>query len=138
MINAEELNMDDNTELLSREIERLKNNDQELYSLDRQRAATMSDIQQKVTKIQTEQEAMKEDLQEFKKDLGSVKDKVEVVDSKVDKVETKVDSIQSEVSQVKGIIQNTAAKTTWTPKDKAIIIVALISLAGTIITAFLK
>lgn len=138
MMNTEELNMDDTLELFRAELERCKNNEQELYSLDRQRAAAMSDIQQKVTKISTEQEVIKEDVKEFKKDLGSVVNKVEGIESKVDKVEVKVDSIQLEVTQIKKITQEAAERKQWQPKDIAIIVVALISLIGTIVTALIK
>lgn len=125
-------------ELLEREIERCKNNEQELYTLDRTRSQTMAEIQQDIAEIKVDSKNMKEDLKEFKQDLSTVKQEQSEVKTDVKDLNKKVEEVQIEVKEIKKIVEKTVQKKKWEPKDLAIVIVALLSLIGTIVTALIK
>lgn len=121
-------------ELLESEINRCKDNEQELYELDRKRAQTMAEIQKDIAEIKTDHKHMKEDIQEFKKDLGAVKSNQSEMKLDVKELKQNMQQVQAEVKDVKSLLQTKK----WEPKDYCVIIVALLSLAGTIITVLVK
>ena len=97
-------------EMLERELNRCKDNEQELYSLDRKRAEQMAEIQKDITEVKT----------------------------KMDDLETDVAEIKIEVKEIKRITTENSQRKKWEPKDYCVVIVALLSLIGTIITAWVK
>lgn len=111
---------------LLQEITRIKDDERELYALDRERQKVMADIQQDIREIVTEHKSVKKDLETVHKEITGIKNNISEVNSKVSSIETKVDTITQ-------TINNTA----WTPKDKGIVIVAVLSLIGTLATALL-
>ena len=120
--------------LLEKELTRIKDNQAELYSLDRQRQQKIAGIQSDVTVIKTKQAQMEQDIKELDLKVTQTNEKVQTVDTKVETINIKVDEMSQDV---KFLTQKMCEKK-WTPKDKAPIIVALISLLGTIIVALLK
>lgn len=139
MINTEgEIMKCEAHELLEREINRCKDNEQELYSLDRERSKVMAEIQQDLAEIKANHKNMKEDMQEFKKDMDLVKGGLSEVKEDVSGLKTDMSVVKTQVNKIKEITEAQAAKKVWTPKDWAVIIVAALSLAGTVITAILK
>lgn len=158
----EEENMEGNCgahEMFANELMRVKQNQTDLYNLDRKKMEEISLMQSKLAAIEEGQKGTKEDVAELKNgqkemtkeitavksDVSDVKLKVEKVESKVDNVESKVDSVESKVDSVKEevirelkTLKSSQAKKQWTPKDYCVIIVAFLSLAGTIVTCLLK
>lgn len=125
-------------DLLEKEINRCKDNEQELYTLDRKRAQDMAEIKSDIAEIKADHKNMKEDIIEFKKDLNIVK--LEQAEMKTDVKDLKKlqEVTQQEVKSLKTLTENSLSKKKWEPKDWTVVIVALLSLAGTIITAFLR
>lgn len=144
-MDSEELNME---EVLQNELSRVKNDISELYSLDRSRQEGYAEISERLARVETDHANVKvnmadvkNDLDKMKNELTSVKDKVEKVDAKVDRVDSKVDGVNMRVDNLKTELIaeiHKAKETRWQPKDWCIVIVAFLSLAGTVLTAILS
>lgn len=135
----------DYQELLEREINRCKDNEQELYSLDRKRAEDMANIIEKIANITANQTHMQQEMSEFKNDIGQLDLKVEQLQAKFEQVEGKVDNVnrempelKSEVKEIKKLVEIQSQRKKWEPKDYCVVIVAILSLAGSIITTLIK
>ena len=130
----------DTSELMQKEIDRVKTNQSELYSLDREKQKVMADIQRDLAEIKTDHKNTKEAMSEVKKDITQmkteitdIKNNVQKLDQKVTSVEKKVESVKTDlVTEIQNIKQNK-----WQPKDWTVIIVAIISLLGSIAAAFI-
>lgn len=113
-------------EILVQELDRVKNNQSELYSLDRERREQLSDIQNSITQIREENQNMKNDITELKTDMSSVKADMGTVKQDLASVKTSITKIEA----------NT--KKSWEPKDYVAVIVAVLAMAGTVLSAILK
>lgn len=98
----------------------------------------MAEIQKDIAEIKTDHKNMKEDIQEFKKDLAEVKTDQSEMKADVKDLKNEMITLQKTVTEVKDLAVQNASKKQWEKKDLCVIIVALISLAGTIITALIK
>lgn len=141
----------DASELMQKEIDRVKENQSQLYSLDREKQKVMTDIQTDIAEIKAEHKNTKEDMSEVKKDVtemkreisdinntvSEVKHKVESLESKFDVTDKKVDAVKDEVVAEIKTLKNDMNRNKWQPKDWCVIIVAAFSLIGTLLTAIL-
>lgn len=121
-------------DMIVQELSRMKDDESQLYELDRQRQATAAQMQSDITEIKTEQKQMKKDL----KDLG---DKMDQNNSRLALVEIQMNTMQSDVAKINENINSISKNLNekkWTPKEYVTIIVALLSLIGTITVALLK
>lgn len=120
-------------EILLKEIDRVKNNQTDLYSLDRKRAETLSDMQSDIAEIKTDSQHMKQDITELKEKLETVEKNQ--VDMKEDQIEFKSDlkEIKTDMKELKENFKGTR----WQPKDICVIIVAIISLLSSVLVCLL-
>ncbi|MBO7714441.1 MAG: hypothetical protein J6S85_12770 [Methanobrevibacter sp.] len=100
--------------MIMQEIQHIKENQSQLYDMDRQRIETLAELKADNTNMKKDIEEVKDEIREFKDDMKSVK---------------------KDISEINTKLNN---KPRFTGKDIALIIVALIGLAGTILTALAK
>lgn len=121
-------------DLLISELERVKNNESQLYELDRKRQTQLADIQSSISEIKVKNQNMENDIQELKTDMSHVKTDMSEVKTDVSEVKAVVTNLDATVNE----INKRAASKRWQPQDYVAIIVAALALAGTIVTALLK
>lgn len=124
--------------IIENELNRIKDNESELYSLDRQRQKEIAEMKADVREIKTEQLNMK-------KDINVLKNGVSETNTRLNKVEKKVDTLQTELESIKDVTTSTNNKLEaltkqhkWQPKDYTVVIVAAFSMIGVIISAILS
>lgn len=120
--------------LLTEELSRVKDDIGEIYSLDREREKIMSDVQQKITELNVKQETMKNDITDLKTGQANLDTKVTQLDQKVTKIDQNTQSMQNDLKAIKENIKENK----WQPKDYCVVIVAVLSLAGTLLTCLIK
>lgn len=120
--------------LLTDELSRVKDDIGEIYSLDREREKVMSDVQQKVTELSVKQETMRNDITDLKNGQVNLDTKVTQLDQKVTKIDQNTQSMQNDLKTIKEDLKENK----WQPKDYCVVIVAFLSLIGTLATVFWK
>lgn len=120
--------------MLTEDLNRVKNDISDIYQLDRDRVKVMTDIKTDVTELKVKQEKMNEDIKELKKGQTELDNKVTKLDKTVSTINETTNNMQNDIKSIKTVMNDSK----WQPKDYVVIIVALLSLAGTIITALIK
>lgn len=120
--------------LLTEELNRVKDDISEIYTLDRVREKTMSEIKEDVTELKVKQNIMNEDIKALKVGQAELDNKVTKLDKTVSTINETTNNMQNDIKSIKTVMNDSK----WQPKDYVVIIVALLSLAGTIITALIK
>lgn len=132
--------------MLVDEVNRVKHDVGELYSLDRDQAKIMAQMGEKIATMETEQKHMRTDIANIQSEVKDVNNKIIKVDTKVEKVENKVDKLDTKVETMASDVASINQKVekivkrqslTWSSKEKALVVVALLSFAGTIFSAIL-
>lgn len=118
-----ELSPMETMDLIQSEIDRIKNNQTDLYALDRKRSESMAHIEKDVAESKIKIQNMETDIQEVKSDVAQVKKDMA----------TKEDLKQINES-IKHINEKLDSRK-WQPKDTAAIVTALLSLIGVIFMA---
>lgn len=125
-------------DFLEKEIQRCKDNEAELYQLDREQSKVMNEIQRDVTELKIGTKKMEEDVKQLKTDMAEVKTKVDSQAIETEAIKAGMNEIKTEVKEIKSITMKQAEKKHWEPKDYVAVIVAALALIGTIFTATLK
>ena len=116
----------ENIDLIQSEIDRVKNNQNELYALDRKKAEVMASIQTDLAEIKVKNQNMENDIAELKTDISDLK--------KTAATKEDVAEIKADVQEIKATINSRK----WQAKDKVAIITAFISLVGVIAVALIN
>lgn len=124
--------------MMENELSRIKDNQSELYSLDRQRQKEIADMTADVREIKAEQQTMKEDINELKIGMSEANTKITGLDNKVDKINIEMENVKAVTSSMNDKLTQFTAKAKWQPKDYCVVIVAVLSLIGVIVSAILS
>lgn len=112
--------------MIETELERVKDNQSELYELDRKRQQDIATMRSDITEIKTEQKFIKEDVTELKTDMAGVK--TDMAEFKTNQKE-----MQQDIKSIRSSIENHR----WQPKDYVAVIVAVLALVGTVLSTVL-
>lgn len=123
--------------IMERELNRIKDNQSELYSLDRQRQKDNAEMAADLREIKTEQQVMKKDITELKTSMSEVNDRVNTMDNKMDKMGSDISNLNTVVTNINQKVNQMTENKKWQPKDMALIVVAALSMTGVIVSAIL-
>lgn len=123
--------------IIERELNRIKDNQSELYSLDRQRQKDNAEMAADLREIKTEQQVMKKDITELKTSMSEVNDRVNTMDNKMDKMGSDISNLNTVVTNINQKVNQMTENKKWQPKDIALIVVAALSMTGVIVSAIL-
>lgn len=123
--------------MYQKEVERLKDDISQLYNLDREQQKYMSELRADITKIKTDNSYTKDSIAQLQTDVANVKTDVANVKTDMSEVKVNVSSIEKEIKTLNKKLENNE-KSVWKPKEIAVVIVAALSLIGTLATALLS
>ena len=124
--------------IIENEINRLKDNDRELYSLDRKRQQEIAEMTADVRVIKNEQQIMKKDITELKSRMDEVNEKTADMCQKVDRITTDIENVKKLTGSMNNTLNQYMNKPKWQPKDYCVVIVAALSMIGVIVSAVLS
>jgi len=110
-------------DLLVKDVERVKNDIGDLYSLDRQAQQDMAEIKQDIAEIKIDNKNIKTDLAEMKENQKEMRQDLQTVTTTINGIN---DNIQN------------LSKNKWQPKDYVAVITSALALAGVVVTAIYK
>lgn len=123
--------------MCQKEVDRLKDDVSQLYDLDREQQKYMSEMRADITQIKTDNSYTKNSIAKLQTDMQNVKTDVANVKTDMSDVKVNVSSIEKEIKTLNKKLENNE-KTVWKPKEIAVVIVAALSLIGTLATAILS
>ncbi len=123
--------------IIERELNRVKDDLSELYTLDRQRQKESAEMAADLREIKTEQQVMKKDITELKTSMSEVNKSVNAMGSKMDKMGSDISSLNNVVTNINQKVNQMTENKKWQPKDIALIVVAALSMTGVIVSAIL-
>lgn len=115
-------------DLLVSELDRVKDNQSELYELDRKRSDDMSEIRSDIATLKSAGSIMQKDIEDLKTGVTEVKNVTSELKNDIIQVKSSVSGMQLDISKIKESIQGKK----WKPADYVAIIVAFISMIGTV------
>lgn len=114
-------------DIMYQELQRVKDNQSELYSLERKKSDEMSEIKEDIATLKQSGKTMQQDIEELKNGMEEVK-------ATTSALKTDVKGLKQDMTDIKESIQNKK----WKPADYVAIIVAFISMVGTVAVAIIS
>ena len=123
--------------IIEQELNRVKDDLAELYTLDRQRQKESAEMAADLREIKTEQQVMKKDITELKTSMSEVNEHMNKIDNKMDKMGSDISNLNNIVTNINKKVSQMTEEKKWQPKDIALIVVAALSMTGVVISAIL-
>ena len=123
----------DAQDLMIQDIMRLKENDKELYDLDRKKTELIMELNTNLKEVVVEQKVIKKDVNELKDKMSKVETSTAATNADVNNLKSDMREVKEDMKEVKQVV--TSKK--WQPKDIAVIVVAVLALCSSVITTLI-
>lgn len=123
----------DAQDLMIQDIMRLKENDKELYDLDRKKTELIMELNTNLKEVVVEQKVIKKDVNELKDKMSKVETSTAATNADVNNLKSDMQEVKEDMKEVKQVV--TSKK--WQPKDIAVIVVAVLALCSSVITTLI-